>query len=366
MSVNKATLGAISFSGVTLILCLYAISVIYNDVQAIWAELDAEMDQFKVLSEDLWKDMVLMGAGTPSNRFRRQSYGGYGASGSNTGGYGGGPSLPGLSNPPRLPVGPGGPNGGPNGGNPHSNCQCKTENTCPEGPAGPAGEAGLAGLDGLPGLPGLPGKDAEDIHNEPPKGCFNCPVGMLFLIKNDLYISIQDPLDHPDLLEDPESEECADPKVLLASQDKTDCLEFPETSDLSDHLETMESPETEEKKELMLKDPSHLKELEDLPENKETKEIKDHLEKMGLPESLDPKDLPALPDLKDLWDRTERKDAKARRENPEPTLNTVLAPPEMQVLTKVAEVPEEILELEAPEVMLPLTVVVFVFSNLVK
>jgi len=42
--VNKATIGAISFSGVTLIVCLYAIAVIYNDVQSIWAELESEMD----------------------------------------------------------------------------------------------------------------------------------------------------------------------------------------------------------------------------------------------------------------------------------------------------------------------------------
>uniref|UniRef100_A0A914Z530 Uncharacterized protein n=1 Tax=Panagrolaimus superbus TaxID=310955 RepID=A0A914Z530_9BILA len=64
------------------------------------------MDGFKVLADDLWRDMVQMGAGTPSNRIRRESYGGYGASGSNTGGYGGGPSSPGGpggSGQPTLP-----------------------------------------------------------------------------------------------------------------------------------------------------------------------------------------------------------------------------------------------------------------------
>lgn len=80
MSVNKATFGAIAFSGATLLACLFAISAIYSDVQSIWTELDTEMDSFKVIADDLWKDMLIMGAGTPSNRQRRQAYGGYGAS----------------------------------------------------------------------------------------------------------------------------------------------------------------------------------------------------------------------------------------------------------------------------------------------
>ena len=48
MSVTKATVGAIVFSGTALLMCLYAVSCIYNDVQSIWAELDNEMDGFKV------------------------------------------------------------------------------------------------------------------------------------------------------------------------------------------------------------------------------------------------------------------------------------------------------------------------------
>jgi hypothetical protein len=50
-------------------------------VQSIWAELDTEMDQFKIKTDDLWRDMVKMGAGSVSNRQRRQAYGGYGATG---------------------------------------------------------------------------------------------------------------------------------------------------------------------------------------------------------------------------------------------------------------------------------------------
>lgn len=48
MSVSKATVGAILFSGSTLLLCLFGISSIYNEIQDIWAQLDKEMDLFKL------------------------------------------------------------------------------------------------------------------------------------------------------------------------------------------------------------------------------------------------------------------------------------------------------------------------------
>uniref|UniRef100_A0AC34GGK9 Nematode cuticle collagen N-terminal domain-containing protein n=1 Tax=Panagrolaimus sp. ES5 TaxID=591445 RepID=A0AC34GGK9_9BILA len=151
MSVNKATVGAISFSGITLIACLYAIAVIYNDVQSIWAELDSEMDSFKVLADDLWGDMVKMGAGTPSNRIRRQAYGGYGAS-SGPGFPSNSPPIPGTSGiPPHL-------SGNPS--NSRCNCQSTSESKCAPGPDGPVGEPGPNGLDGLPGLDGKDGQDA--------------------------------------------------------------------------------------------------------------------------------------------------------------------------------------------------------------
>lgn len=124
MSLNKATVGAIGFSGVTLLVCLFAIASIYNEVQSIWSELDTEMDSFKLLADELWKDMVQMGAGTPSNRQRRESYGGYGASGhqpSGPGGYGGGPSGgPSGGGPPQFT----GPAGGPSGGCPNAGAGC--------------------------------------------------------------------------------------------------------------------------------------------------------------------------------------------------------------------------------------------------
>ncbi|KAI6239271.1 hypothetical protein M3Y99_00602000 [Aphelenchoides fujianensis] len=157
MSVHSATIGAIAFSGTTIVVCLLSMAFIYQDVQSIWNELDTEMDQFKLRADDLWSDMVKMGAGSASNRQRRQAYGGYGATGQNQGGPSGPTSI--ASNP--LTVGSGHAGG--------SACNCQQENKCPQGPAGPVGEPGLDGLPGLPGLDGVPGEKADDVHNEPPR-----------------------------------------------------------------------------------------------------------------------------------------------------------------------------------------------------
>ncbi|VBB27354.1 unnamed protein product [Acanthocheilonema viteae] len=73
MSVENATLGAIVFSGATLLICLVAIAAIHKDVTSIWTEIDSEIISFKVKTDDLWKEMIGLGAGTPSNRLRRQA-----------------------------------------------------------------------------------------------------------------------------------------------------------------------------------------------------------------------------------------------------------------------------------------------------
>uniref|UniRef100_A0A914CIU3 Nematode cuticle collagen N-terminal domain-containing protein n=1 Tax=Acrobeloides nanus TaxID=290746 RepID=A0A914CIU3_9BILA len=190
MTVGKATAGAIAISGTTLVVCLVAISVIYSEVQSIWTELDSEMDGFKLLTDDLWKEMVMLGAGTPSNRQRRQSYGGYSASSgtpsaSSSGGYGGGSSGPSSGLHPGGPSTVGQqpqitPQGGSSGGCPNAGagcCRCEAENKCLSGPQGPPGEPGLDGLSGLPGKDGIPGVDAENIRNQPANGCFQCPAG---------------------------------------------------------------------------------------------------------------------------------------------------------------------------------------------
>ncbi|OZC11430.1 nematode cuticle collagen domain protein [Onchocerca flexuosa] len=93
MSVENATLGTIVFSGATLLICLLAIGAIHKDVTSIWAEIDSEIDSFKVKTDDLWKEMIGLGAGTPSNRLRRQnSYDSYDKTKKSDSGYDSGSS----------------------------------------------------------------------------------------------------------------------------------------------------------------------------------------------------------------------------------------------------------------------------------
>lgn len=117
---------------------------------------------FKAEADELWHDMLAMGAGTPANRARRQAAGGYGS-----------PQLA----PAPAPV--------------CSNCleyfldfefrtiimpiffisECNTQHACPAGPEGPPGDAGPPGLPGIPGKNGIPGVAAENWQNAPFKGC---------------------------------------------------------------------------------------------------------------------------------------------------------------------------------------------------
>ncbi|CAJ0597608.1 unnamed protein product [Cylicocyclus nassatus] len=171
MSTISATSGALVFSGATLIVSLFAAAAIFSQINSIWSELDAEMSTFKVLTDDLWQDMIGLGAGTPANRLRRQAYGGYGASGSQPPATTSSGSTPALNPTPSF-TGYNMPNYMIN------RCVCAIENNCPPGPAGSEGDAGPDGLDGLDGVPGFDGQDATDISNEAPQGCFTCPQGL--------------------------------------------------------------------------------------------------------------------------------------------------------------------------------------------
>ena len=48
MSIQRATSGALLFSGATLLVSLFAYASIYTQVKSIWDELDNEIDSFKV------------------------------------------------------------------------------------------------------------------------------------------------------------------------------------------------------------------------------------------------------------------------------------------------------------------------------
>lgn len=48
MSAIGATSGALLISGATLLVSLFAAATIYSQINSIWSELDAEMNNFKV------------------------------------------------------------------------------------------------------------------------------------------------------------------------------------------------------------------------------------------------------------------------------------------------------------------------------
>ncbi|KAL7071357.1 hypothetical protein ACQ4LE_009265 [Meloidogyne hapla] len=140
------------------------------------------MNELNIETNNIWKSMISMGAGSPSNRLRRQLYGGYNAAGIQ-------PPLQVTTGPPLLQI-PAGIAVHSIGQPPHLSiggsastfqgspeCLCKEENKCLAGPPGPAGDVGLSGKPGIKGKPGIPGFDAPDFKNAGLKGCFYCPVG---------------------------------------------------------------------------------------------------------------------------------------------------------------------------------------------
>ncbi|KAK0398856.1 hypothetical protein QR680_002781 [Steinernema hermaphroditum] len=167
MKVHTVTFIASSLSGIALLICMLAMSNIYSDVKSIWAQLDSEMDQFKTMTDDLWRDMIRLGSirPQPPARQRRQNYEGDHSAAVHAGA-------------PATGVGGGAPPGGPH---PADTCNCKagSDNKCPGGPPGPKGAPGTPGPNGLPGQDGKPGKDAEDLTPESQDigACFHCPVG---------------------------------------------------------------------------------------------------------------------------------------------------------------------------------------------
>nr|CDJ83571.1 Nematode cuticle collagen and Collagen triple helix repeat and Nucleic acid binding and Aminoacyl-tRNA synthetase domain containing protein [Haemonchus contortus] len=190
MSARSVAVVATGLGCFALAMCFFAFPMILSEISDIRAELDAEIESWKLETDNLWRDMNKYG------RVRRQAYG-YAAPpprGSFPGNGGPqGPRFPGgnfeqpnghlpgvVGVPPSLnhnnnfPGGDGAPSAQPNG-----NCNCNADNSCPAGPPGPKGVPGFDGPDGLPGVPGIDGQDAEDAKAQTQQyaGCFHCPQG---------------------------------------------------------------------------------------------------------------------------------------------------------------------------------------------
>jgi len=134
MSTSLVATASIVFSLGSLLGCLISVPAIYNRVSNIQASLQTNMDEFKVLTEDVWQEILITrDTVLPKGRRARQT----------------------------------------------GTCKCDTENKCPAGPPGAPGEAGDNGDDGLPGQPGAPGKAgvAVAIAKTEKLECRKCPPG---------------------------------------------------------------------------------------------------------------------------------------------------------------------------------------------
>ncbi|KAK6024610.1 nematode cuticle collagen domain protein [Ostertagia ostertagi] len=200
MTPQSVAVAATGLGCFALAMCFFAFPMILSEISDIRAELDAEIESWKLETDNLWRDMNKYG------RVRRQAYG-YAAppprgnfpsgKGPNfPGGQFGEQPYPGDAGGPPHPSGPNGHlpgvvgvppslnrnfpgNDGAPSAQPNGNCNCNADNTCPAGPPGPKGVPGHDGPDGLPGVPGVDGKDAEDAKAQTQQydGCFHCPQG---------------------------------------------------------------------------------------------------------------------------------------------------------------------------------------------
>ncbi|KFD54895.1 hypothetical protein M514_04329 [Trichuris suis] len=213
-SVKLASWLASGLGTFALLACLIMTPMIYFEVQNVRLELDTEMDEFKLATNELWEEMMSF----TGPRERRQAYGvppspqpsdGYGQPSVHNGrghvpagsvpgvlGTTGGrtPSssvsggMEGLGLPPEITFGsefgeslvtvaPGVARQKPI-------CKCNPAQAkkCPAGPPGPKGQRGEPGQDGPPGEPGKPGRDAEDVQAQRQllgtcATCFSCTAG---------------------------------------------------------------------------------------------------------------------------------------------------------------------------------------------
>lgn len=76
MKVHTLTFIASSVSGACLLVSLACIACIYNDVHQIWLQLDQEIGAFRAQTDDLWGDLMALGANARRRARRAAEHGG--------------------------------------------------------------------------------------------------------------------------------------------------------------------------------------------------------------------------------------------------------------------------------------------------
>ncbi|KAE9548484.1 hypothetical protein FO519_008300 [Halicephalobus sp. NKZ332] len=126
-------------------------------INGINDKLKVDSDEFRVMADEAWTELIVAKGNYPGDRIRRQAYG---------------ESLPKMYPLPNTYAKKDAFVTAPT-------CSCNARNNCPAGPPGSPGqpgEDGTPGARGEPGPPGLPGI-APPVTVDPYAGCRVCPMG---------------------------------------------------------------------------------------------------------------------------------------------------------------------------------------------